>query len=171
MGACQACNELPTDKNNIRRAPQGALKLSSELNTANLTVISQPENLEAGKSALAEAAVTHALADESNGPISTISKEDASIIEFNLRFPVLTEAIENIDSLTNFEEVRIRLKFADDLTLSQGTRSFFKENMASVIQKVDSELTNTLGSYWTTLKAQSQQMHAIHTILVLWRAV
>ena len=71
--------------------------------------------------------------------------------------------------MSNYDEVRISLKFADDRTLREGTRSFFKQNMSRVLQQVDAELTSVLGVFWTNLKAQSSQLLAIHTILVLWR--
>ena len=81
----------------------------------------------------------------------------------------MARAILNIASLTDFEQVRISLKFADDITLSQGIRSFFKVNMVRALDEVDIELTSVIGAYWTNFKAQSSQMLAIHTILVLWR--
>ena len=71
--------------------------------------------------------------------------------------------------MSDYDEVRIRLKFADDNALSEGTRAYYKENMSRVLEQVDTELTSVLGAYWTNLKAQSDQMLAIHTILVVWR--
>ena len=43
--------------------------------------------------------------------------------------------------------------------------------MTTVLEAIESELTAVLGTYWTTLQAQSSQLLAIHTILVLWRAM
>ena len=76
-----------------------------------------------------------------------------------------------IEKLTDFEAVKLRLKFASDHELSTGTRSFFKTNMLNVMTAVDSELTSVLGANWTTLKTQSNGLFASHTILVLWNAV
>lgn len=65
----------------------------------------------------------------------------------------MSDTLSKIEDLTDFEEVKLRLKFADDLTLSAGTRSFFKVNMRLVLETIDVELTAVLGPYWTNLRA------------------
>ena len=94
----------------------------------------------------------------------------SSTTNFSLRFPVLNDTISKIEQLTDFEEVKLKLKFADDLSLSAGTRTFFKNNVKRVLEAVDAELTAVLGAFWTNLRAQSQDLLSTHTILVLWRA-
>ena len=79
----------------------------------------------------------------------------SSTTNFSLRFPVLNDTISKIEQLTDFEEVKLKLKFADDLSLSAGTRTFFKNNVKRVLEAVDAELTAVLGAFWTNLRAQS----------------
>ena len=41
--------------------------------------------------------------------------------------------------------------------------------MAPVMATFDTELTEVLGTHWTTLKAQSSEINAVHSILTLWK--
>ena len=93
------------------------------------------------------------IADQATSRKPSNSLEGAVVTtDFDLMFPVLSAALANIEALTDYDDVRLKLKFADDLVLSQGTRSFFKENMGRVIDAVDQELTYILGQFWTDLK-------------------
>ena len=88
---------------------------------------------------------------------------------FEDNFPTLTTTVGKLEEITDYENVKLNLKFASDEELSNGTRSFFTKQMGSVIETIDDELTAVLGDSWTNLKSQSKGMIAVHTILVLWR--
>ena len=76
-----------------------------------------------------------------------------------------------LEELTDYEDVKLQLKFASDEEMSIGTRAFFKTKMSVILAIVSAELHAALGDYWATLTKQSDQVIAIHSILVLWRAV
>ena len=92
-------------------------------------------------------------------------------VEFDTNFPILTDILTKIEGMTEFNEIKLQLKFATDDELSDGTRQYFTKNMKSVMLAIDEELTTKLCGYWCDFKAQSKGMFAIHTILVLWKAV
>jgi len=79
--------------------------------------------------------------------------------------------MSKVEEMTEFNEIKLQLKFATDDELSDGTRHYFTKNMKGVMLAIDEELTAKLGSYWTNFKSQSKGMFAIHTILVLWKAI
>lgn len=99
------------------------------------------------------------------------AQRQAVSVEFDVNFPILTEILSKIEGMTEFNETKLQLKFATDDELSDGTRRYFTKNMKSVMLAIDEELTTQLCDYWTNFKAQSNGMFAIHTILVLWKAV
>ena len=86
-----------------------------------------------------------------------------------MAFPSLIKSIADFEKFTDFEEERSALKFATDEELSIGTRAFYRNKMAPVVEAIDTELTKVLGEFWVDLKAQSNTKIAIHTVLVLWR--
>ena len=81
------------------------------------------------------------------------------------------ERIATIEESTNFEQIREQLKDASEVEMNIGTRSFFLLNMSEFMKDVDEELENVLGAYWSNLRGQSNDQFAIHSVLVLWRAV
>ena len=82
---------------------------------------------------------------------------------------MLDSLLDKIEGMTSFKDYKLRLKFATDEELSVGTRHFFNNAMKHVIGAVDAELTSVLGSYWVNMKAQSNLLVAVHSILVLWK--
>jgi len=43
-------------------------------------------------------------------------------VEFDTNFPILTDILTKIEGMTEFNEIKLQLKFATDDELSDGTR-------------------------------------------------
>ena len=91
--------------------------------------------------------------------------------DFSKRFPCLVAIVDQLEQKTDYEYFKLSLKFASDEELSRGTRTFFNKRMSKLVEEVDLELSEVLGEDWATMKKQNNGLIAIHTLLVLWRAV
>ena len=172
MGACQACIQAPTEQNaeQVKQAPPIKVNGAQKRQTTQPRVLRPTPQKESPQNSddVNRKPVQKA---KDGGKKKILNSKTAQTIDFDKHFPKLMESLGNLEKLTDFQGIKLSLKFASDEELSHGTRSFYNSKMAPFLEAIDSEVTSVLGDFWTNMKSQSQQLFAIHSILVLWTAI
>ena len=93
--------------------------------------------------------------------------------DFDTYFPTVADQVANLEANTDFKQIYRQMndKYTSKDDYSRLSDEFYMVKMKTLLNIVHQECITQIGPVWNDLLEQNDGFVAVHTILVLWRAV